>query len=137
MDIAIKLLETASTGGKLSTRIYTFATNTLHIDKGLTDIAGDVALTSTALGNVGDHLHSRHGPSRASDSAYKDAQTVLSRCQGSFKEVQGLIEGKHRGLLGSLRGMKLELLKKRLESLKSSLNLLLSVLKFNRETSEQ
>ena len=142
MDVALRFHEIGGSGGRLSTLLYTVATNTTRVDKELTDIAGDVALTSTALNDVGRFFEDRAAAKLASEDAYRDAQSILQRCQDSFVEVQTLsgeyplpIQERAIKTRASVpfRGVKLELLKKRLEGLKTSLILLLSVLNFGRK----
>jgi hypothetical protein len=145
MDVAAELLVVARSGGKLSSVLYTAATSSVRTNKDLTDIAGDVALTSNALTDVGKFLGEKQSLTVASQSAIQDANAILKRCHDAFKEIQELAaknlggDGRstkyssHGKLRWPLRGMQLELLKKRLESLKSSLMLLLSVLNFRKD----
>jgi hypothetical protein len=142
LNLVNALLETSRTGAKLSTVLSTFALNGTQIDKSLTDLAGDVALTSTALTNVGDFFHAEPGPSKASQSAFKDTLSILQRCQDSFSEIEGLAKEKHRKSRLRIwstpsQELKMDLLRKRLESLKCSLVLLLSVLNFSNDCCTQ
>lgn len=149
MDVASGIIGVASVGVKLSTTLYTYASSVANADKDMTDIAGDVALTSNVLNNVGTFLQDPDTIAIASGTALTDASSILKRCRDAFTEIEALISksdkpghvGENWGRKPSkraifawpLKSSRAELLKKRLESLKSSLMLLLHVLSFARD----
>jgi hypothetical protein len=145
VSIATALLEVGNAGANLSTKLYTTATSSVNLDQDLANLASDVALTSTALINVGRYLDVKHGPVIASESAHQDAWSISKRCQESFEELSAMTGSRpSTSRMDRLRmwpqtahGSRTEILRKKIETLKSSLILLLSILKFHHESHTQ
>lgn len=146
MDVASGIIGVASIGIKLSTTLYTFANSVASADKDMKDIAGDVALTSNVLNNVGSFLKDPKTIAIASETAITDAISILDRCKDAFGEIQTIVDQKGKNsetgmkksttrakFMWPLKSSRVELLKRRLESLKSSLMLLLQVLSFAKD----
>jgi len=142
MDAASWILALASTGVKLSTALYSLGSVISYAEKDMSDIAGDVALTSTLEHSFEIKIRVRF----ATPSALQDAESIVKRCKDSFADIKVIVdkdvvveeEGKRRTskrakLAWPLKSSRTELLKRRLGSLKSSLMLLLQVLTFAKD----
>ena len=137
----------ASFGVQLSTTLYSFTKSATCTHEYIADIAGDVALTANLLSSVANVLK-EEAWALISQSALKDADKILKRCECVFDEIQQIIEkrtktgerGKGRiaalgRLAWPLKEQRVELLRRRLDNLKTSLLLLLKVLTFASEQS--
>ena len=142
MDLTSSILAVATVGVKLSTTLYSYSSGVLKAEKDITDIAGDVALTSNVLNRVGDFMKQHASLQIASNDAVRDAQSIIQRCGSIFSEIENglskrMKSRKDGGLSGvsifgkaswPLKGQRVELLCRKLDGLKLSLMLLLEIL---------
>ncbi|KAI9683255.1 MAG: hypothetical protein M1822_006120 [Bathelium mastoideum] len=142
MDLASSIIAVATVGIKVSTTLYSYSNGVVKAEKDITDIAADVALTSNVLNRVGGFMKQHAGLPVASDDAVRDVQSIITRCEAIFGEIDNDFRKWMRpnkdgssqtvGIFGKatwpLRGKRVELLCRKLDGLKLSLLLLLEVL---------
>ncbi|KAF2625815.1 hypothetical protein BU25DRAFT_460146 [Macroventuria anomochaeta] len=146
VGLAASIVQLGGAGIELSKSLYTFVSSAVRAESEISDLAGDVKLTCSALERVGQTLKSEDTKSALTQRAVSDAAEIKQRCESVFAEISGIIEkrwkvdgnGKRNlSLLGKaswpLKEQKVELLRRRLDSLKFSLSLLLSVLQLAHE----
>lgn len=141
IGLAASIIQIAGAGTKLSTTLYNFVGSAVRAEHSISDIAEDVALTTTALSSVGQVFETEEAKFVVSRKAIEDSNNLIQRCEGVFREIQDVIDRRRKmskdgrrtlTALGKLswpmKEPRVELLRRRLESLKHSLSLLLQVL---------
>jgi hypothetical protein len=141
LGVAASIIQIAGTGAKLSIALYDFIGSAARADQEITDIAGDVELTSNVLDSVGRVFETEDAQSIVSKKAIQDANSLIRRCGAVFNDISEVVEKRRRvskdgkrslSMMGKLawplKEQRIELLRRRMESLKNSLMLLLHVL---------
>ncbi|MCJ1301352.1 hypothetical protein MMC08_004151 [Hypocenomyce scalaris] len=135
----------AGTGAKLSVTLYTLAETVNSADKSIKDVARDVSITSSVLGQLAAILEQDKQAKISKDDALKTTDDAVRGCSEVFSEIDAMLKksvsntnaGKTKAVLEKLKWAfiqpKMELLRSNLERLKSSLLLLLSVLAYARD----
>ena len=143
VGLTASIIQISGAGVKLSTALYTYIGTAVRADQDISDIAGDVALTSNVLDCVGKVFKEDDSKTVISKRAIDDASSIIKRCEGVFEEIHQLIEKRRKvnkdgkkctstfgKLMWPLKEQRVELLRRRLDSLKTSLLVLLEVLRF-------
>ena len=143
VGLAASIIQIAGAGVKLSTALYTYVGSAARADQDISDIAGDVALTSNVLDCVGTVFKEDDSKSVISKRAVEDASGIIKRCEAVFEEINQLVEKRRKTskdgkkttstfgkLMWPMKEQRVELLRRRLDSLKTSLLVLLEVLRF-------
>jgi hypothetical protein len=141
VGLVASIVQIAGAGCKLSASLYNFTTSAVRADQDITDIAGDVELTSNALESVGKVFETEEAKSVVSKKAIQDANNLIKRCEAVFKDISELVDKRRKvckdgkkslSMMGKLswpmKEQRVELHRRRLDSLKNSLVLLLHVL---------
>ncbi|EON69979.1 hypothetical protein W97_09244 [Coniosporium apollinis CBS 100218] len=146
VSIVASVVGIASAGIKLSTTLYTYAETAFHADGSIKDIARDVSLTSSVMGELGTLLQQDTKVNLCSQSALQTITKAVTGCNTVFNQIGDALEkslkktqdGKKK--LSALQRLKwplleprMRLLQSNLESLKSTLLLMLNVLKYARD----
>ena len=141
VGLVASIVQIAGAGTKLSSALYHFTSSAVRADQDITDIAGDVELTSNALESVGKVFETEDAKSIVSKKAVQDANNIIKRCEAVFNDISDLVEKRRTTTKNGKKGLsmmgklswplkeqRVELHRRRLESLKNSLVLLLHVL---------
>jgi hypothetical protein len=141
LGLVASIVQLAGAGAKLSSALYNYTTSAVRAEQDITDIAGDVELTSNALESVGKVFETEYAQSIVSKKAIQDANNIIKRCKTVFNDITELVEKRQKvgkdgkkglNMMGKLsypfKEQRVELHRRRLESLKNSLVLLLHVL---------
>lgn len=150
IGLAASIVQLGGAGTELSKALYNFVSSATRADTEITDLAGDVKVTSRALDHVADTLKAEVRQSILTQEAIDDAHEAGRRCKSIFDEISSMFEKRyHTGkdgkrtlsLLGKaswpMKEQRVELLRRRLESLKLSLLLLLGVLQLAHEQARE
>ncbi|KAF2029115.1 hypothetical protein EK21DRAFT_113174 [Setomelanomma holmii] len=141
IGLVASIVQIAGAGVKLSSELWNFTTSALRADQDITDIAGDVELTSNALESVARVFETEDAKSVVSKKAIQDANNLIKRCGAVFEDISELVDKRRKVCKDGKKGLsfagkiswpmkeqRLELHRRRLDSLKNSLVLLLHVL---------
>ncbi|KAF1983333.1 hypothetical protein K402DRAFT_177475 [Aulographum hederae CBS 113979] len=102
ISIVASIIGISSAGIKLSTTLYTYAETAFNADKALVDVARDVSLTSSVLGELGSILdiqesgegdgnEKRKRKNALSPTALKSAGEAVEGCRKVFGEIEGVV----------------------------------------------
>ena len=136
--LVASIAQTASTGARLSTALYDFATHAGRPEPDIADIADHVKNIAVTLDGVADVIATHDGQQDVSNNAVAEVDGLSRRCDAMFGEVQDFINktnesGPHQpsmpGPSDLSKEQRIELLRRRLDSLKHSIMLLLHVLR--------
>ncbi|KAF2622894.1 hypothetical protein BU25DRAFT_414877 [Macroventuria anomochaeta] len=141
VGLAASIIQIGGAGTKLSIELYNFISTAARADSEITNIAGDVKLTSKVLGDVGKVLVSDDAKKLVNQDAIQHAKELIRQCEEVFNELSDVVEkGRKPGTDGKsrvsfrakmgwpMKEQRVELLRRRLETLKSSLLVLFYVL---------
>ena len=141
VGLAASIIQIAGAGASLSKALYSYVGSAACADQQISDIAGDVEITSNALNNVGEVFKNESSLSIVSKTAIQDATSLIKRCESVFGAIQNVIDKRRKpakdgkkslSVLGKLawplKEQKIQVLQSRLESLKNSLVLLFHVI---------
>jgi hypothetical protein len=142
ITICTTVLALAGAGIKLSTTLYTYSETAFRADKSVKQIAQDVSLTASVLGELGALLEQDRKENICSNNALRTASETVESCKEVFDEVNAALDkamsGKTR--MGGIQRLKwpllepkMKLLQGNLERLKSTLLLILNVVTYARK----
>lgn len=89
--IAAGVLQVAGAGLQLAKTLNACATSFRDAKKDITAVAAEVALTASALQNLGHELEKDQA--FYSDKLVQDVRAAMSSCEDCFKELEALVKG--------------------------------------------
>jgi hypothetical protein len=142
LSICASVISLAGAGIKLSTTLYTYSETAFRADRSVKEIAQDVSLTSSVLGELGTLLEQDRKENICSANALKTASETVIGCKEVFDEINEALEkavkknskmsGMQR-LRWPLMEPKMKLLQGNLDRLKGTLLLILNVVTYARK----
>lgn len=136
--LVASIAHTASTGARLSTALYDFATHAGRPEQEIADIADHVKSIAATLDSVAAVIATHGGIQDVSSNALTEVDDLNRRCDALFAHVQHLIiktnhsnpiQAKISGPPDLSKEQRIELSRRRLDNLKHSITLLLHVLR--------
>ncbi|KAJ9638325.1 hypothetical protein H2199_007012 [Coniosporium tulheliwenetii] len=91
-SVVASIVGIAGAGIQLSTTLYTYAETAFYADKSLQDIARDVSLTSSVLGQLGELLKQDKQAKLCSEIALKTADEAVTGCRAVFTEIDTALQ---------------------------------------------
>lgn len=150
LSVVASIVGIAGAGIQLSTTLYTYAETAFYADKSLQDIARDVSLTSSVLGQLGELLKQDKQAKLCSENALRTADEAVTGCKAVFAEIDTALQkslkksGDGKGAVSKLQRLKwplvepkMKLLQGNLDRLKSTLLLMLNVLAYAKKLKEE
>ena len=158
LGIITSVVQIADVGLRLSIKLYTFGEIVASADRSVISISKDVSLTSGVLKELGQILDKDRQTRTFSEDAVQTANGVVKECLEVFQEMEDILVKKLPKLGTSKEGNgervkratvmlerlkwgylqpKLQLLQSNLDRLKSTLLLMLNVITYARQVSEE
>ena len=155
LSVVASIIQIADAGLRLGLRLYTFGETAANANKAIIAISKDVSLTSSVVQELGEHLRKEHEAPICSENAIQTADRIVQECLRVFNELNEVLEksttrtgvgGKEKAkwiptvqerLKWPFLKPKMDFLTSNLDKLRTTLLLMLNVIIYARQRSEQ
>jgi hypothetical protein len=142
LSIAASILSVADVGLRVATKLYTYSNAVYHAPRSIRYLAQEVSLTSAVLSELGTLLKTDGAARLCSPNAMSTTREAVKNCQIIFDEIGEEIDKAGGGIgirkfVWPLMENKVKVLMSGLERGKSLLLLMLNVITFAKQVSDE